>query len=368
MNLKFNDLGKQWEEIREGAISDLDSIGHAGSYIGGKDIDLFEKKFSDYIGVEYSVGVSNGTDALKMALRLFNLSELDVVIIPANTYIADYIAAKQLTTSPRIVLVDHDETYCIDTESLNNFMGGNRYKYRKAVVIPVHLYGYACDMTRIMELSQKWEFEVLEDCSQSHGTLWNGQHTGTFGSVAIFSLYPGKNLGAIGDAGIICTNNEEYAKRLKMLRNYGSKLKYYYVDMGYNHRLDTIQAAFLSRKLDRLNDWTEAKRKIAERYLSEIKGVILPIIRDNCKHSFHVFCIQVENRDRFMEEMGKRGIPTLIHYPIPIHMTDVFDKNTDLVWSSKNTDLLKDKIVSIPIHPFLTEEEVSFVIKSINEI
>jgi dTDP-4-amino-4,6-dideoxygalactose transaminase len=365
--IKFNDLGKQWEEIREGAISDLDRIGLEGSYIGGNDISVFEEKFSKYVGTKYGVGVSNGTDALKIALRAYNLSEYDLVVIPANTFIADYLSIKHLPNPPRVALVDHDETYCIDPSGIESFMKASRKSYRKVVVIPVHLYGHACDMDRIMNLSKQWNFEVLEDCSQSHGTLWRGKPTGTFGSISVFSLYPGKNLGAIGDAGIICTDNEEYYQRMCLLRNYGSKVKYYYDEIGYNHRLDSIQAAFLSRKLDKLDVWNDAKRKVAKRFLKEIKGAKVPIVKDECYHSYHIFCLEVEDRESFMKKLSDKGIPTLIHYPIPIHSTKIWDGLRDKIHSLKNTNRLKDKIVSIPIHPFLSNKEVSQIIKAINE-
>jgi dTDP-4-amino-4,6-dideoxygalactose transaminase len=366
-NIKFNDLGKQWSEIRDGAINDLDRIGSEGSYIGGNDISIFENKFSEYIGTKYGIGVSNGTDALKIALRAYDLNENDLIVIPANTFIADYFAVKHLSKSPRVMVVDHDDTYCISTFQINRLMSEFRKAYRKVVVIPVHLYGHSCDMDIIMNLSREWDFEVLEDCSQSHGTLWNGKKTGSFGSISIFSLYPGKNLGAIGDAGIICTNNDEYHSRMVSLRNYGAVSKYHYEDIGYNNRLDSIHAAFLSRKLELLDEWNDKKRIVARRYLDEIKGVGLPIIREECLHSFHIFCIRVENRSNFMDKLSRKGIPTLIHYPIPIHLEKTWEIFKDMVFSAKRTNEFKDKIVSIPIHPFLTEDEVSHIIKTINE-
>lgn len=363
--MQFNDLGKQWEEIREEALLSLDRIGLEGSYIGGKDIDLFEKKFSQHIGIKHSAGVSNGTDGLKIALRALDLGDKDAVIIPANTFIADYISIKHLPTSPKVVLIDHDLNYCIDTGHLEKFLFEERGKYEKVIIIPVHLYGHSCNMDLIMELSNRFDCLVIEDCSQSHETYWRGNHTGTFGHISVFSLYPGKNLGAIGDAGVVCTNSDEIAERVKTLRNYGSKIKYHYEEVGYNNRIDSIQASFLSMKLDKIKNWTEKKRKIAEKYHREIKNAVLPPVNDNCNHSYHIFCIRVKERDKFISSMNDLGIPCLIHYPIPIHKTKIWD-NRDIIWSSDQTDLFCGEIVSIPLHPYLSDEETDLIISSIN--
>ncbi len=214
--MQFNNLGKQWESIRESVLNKIDSIGLEGSYINGKSVSDFEDKFAKYFNTKYSVGVSNGTDGLKLALQVYNLSENDLVIIPANTFVADYIAVKNLPGSkPKVALVDHDEYFTISVIDLEDFLKDNRESYNKVVVIPVHLYGQSCDMDKIVELSKSYNFSILEDCSQSHETTYKGKHLGSFGDMAVYSLYPGKNLGACGDAGIITTNSEEIYKRLK---------------------------------------------------------------------------------------------------------------------------------------------------------
>lgn len=367
--MQFNDLGRQWEEIRSSVIEKIDVLGFKGSYINGPEVSQFEKDFCDHYGSKYSVGVSNGTDGLKIALQVFDLGEEDLVIIPANTFIADYLAVKHLPgETPKVALIDHDDHFTINTSHLESFLEKNRDNFRKVVVIPVHLYGHPCDMDSIMRLSSIYNFNVIEDCSQSHESKYKGNHLGSYGDLAVYSLYPGKNLGACGDAGIITTNHEKFYNRMKSIRNYGSKVKYHYDEIGYNNRLDSIQAIFLSEKLRLLEKWTEAKNQITERYQREINNphVILPKISDFCtNHSYHIFCLEVEDRGSFEKFMLEKGVPTIIHYPIPIHKTSIFD-TSDIVFSSSNTDRTCNRIVSIPIHPFLSKDETDLIINSIN--
>ena len=290
--IAFNDLPGQWAQIKDSALINVDKLGERGDYIGGKAIDEFEKSFSNFVGSQFAVGISNGTDALKIGFQLFDLNEEDAVVMPANTFIADYIAVKNCPNgSPRVVLVDHDENYTLDMNSLNDFLSKHRSSYRKLVVVPVHLYGHPCDMDRLLELKNLYDFLIMEDCSQAHGTLYKGRHIGNIGDVSAYSLYPGKNLGALGDAGILTMNSEYFYKRSRSLRNYGSSIKYHYDELGHNHRMDTIQAIFLSEKLKRLNDWTVEKRSVAARYLAGINNpkVRLPLISKNAYHSYHIF-------------------------------------------------------------------------------
>lgn len=368
--MQFNDLGKQWQIIRESVLEKIDKLGHEGSYINGKAVVEFENQFAEYFGAKYAVGVSNGTDGLKLALQTYDLKSNDLVIIPANTFIADYLAVKNLPTDkPKIALIDQNEYFTIDVNQLESFLEKWRNVYGKVVVIPVHLYGQSCDMDRIVELSKKYNFAILEDCSQSHETRYKGRHLGSYGDMAVYSLYPGKNLGAAGDAGIVTTNSQELNTRLRSLRNYGSKVKYYYDELGNNHRLDSMQAIVLSEKLKHLHSWTISKNQIVDRFLNEINNqkVILPKKSDDCTlHSYHIFCVRVEDRKEFEKHMTFNGVTTIIHYPIPIHKTSIFDKSVDIVYSSKITDEWADKIVSLPIHPFLTNEEIDLIINSIN--
>jgi len=366
--IAFNDVPAQWEEIRTSAIKKVDELGKRGDYIGGKAIQEFESSFSSFVGAKYSVGISNGTDALKIGFQLFNLNSEDVVIVPANTFIADYLAIKNCPIDhPTVVLVDHSEDYTIDTDHLAEFLLKSRKKYRKAVVVPVHLYGHPCDMDSLTKLKNEHDLLIMEDCSQAHGTRYKGQHVGYLGEVSVYSLYPGKNLGAIGDAGILTTDSIEFYNRARSLRNYGSSKKYHYDELGNNHRMDTIQAIFLEEKLRLLQGWTEKKREFANRYLSGISNprIGLPEISPDAYHSYHIFCVRVDDRQSFMEYMESHGITTIIHYPIPIHLTDIFD-SSDEVYSSNLTDKFKDEIVSLPIHPYM-DRYIDYIIEKIND-
>jgi len=374
--IKFNDLGAQWAEIREEALIAIDELGTRGDYIGGKAISDFEAKFAAYTGSAFGVGISNGTDALKIAFQIFDLSGQDLVIMPANTFIANYLALKNLPVSgratPEVYLVDHDKHFTISTTDLENFLSRKRNNYRQVVVVAVHLYGHPCDLQTLKDLKHKYDFILLEDCSQSHGTKSKEFNPGDLGEISVYSLYPGKNLGALGDAGILTTNDPEIYRRAKILRNYGSPVKYHYDEMGNNHRLDTLQAIVLSLKLDRLDQWNLAKQKVAERYSREINnlGISLPINAPWCEfHSYHIYCVKVlGNRENFMQHLSDHGVPTIIHYPIPIHKTNIFGGpyELDFVFNSELTDLYADRIVSLPMHPFLKEEEVTLIINTIN--
>ena len=367
--MQFNNLGKQWEIVRENSLKKIDLIGREGSYINGKAVSEFESQFSSHYGSKYSVGVSNGTDALKMALQIYELGESDLVIMPANTFIADYLAVKHLPLkNPKVVLIDHDEYFTLNVDHLRDFLKKDRTKYKKIVVIPVHLYGQPCDMDRIVSLSHQFDFRILEDCSQSHESQYKGKMLGSFGDMAVYSLYPGKNLGAVGDAGIITTDDEEIFNRLRSMRNYGSKVKYHYDEIGYNNRLDSIQAVVLSEKIKHISEWTEEKIKIASQFLSKVNNskVKLPIIPEySTKHSFHIFCLVVDDRNSFESYMNKFGIPTIIHYPVPIHQTKIWSPE-DTVYSSDKTDTLCERIISIPLHPFLEIDEIKLIIDTIN--
>jgi len=374
--MKFNDLGKQWEEIREQVLPQIDALGFRGDYIGGSAVSEFEANFAAHFGAKYAVGISNGTDALKIAFQMFDLSSEDVVVMPPNTFIADYLALRNLPVSsqsyPAVFLVDHDEYFTLDMGDLEKFLVSKRSKFRKVVVVAVHLYGHPCNLPKLKELKEKFDFLILEDCSQSHGTRCKVSQPGTVGEISIYSLYPGKNLGALGDAGILTTQDSSMYERAKTLRNYGSKVKYHYQEMGNNHRLDTIQALILNHKLERLPHWNDAKQKIAQRYLNEIRNIAisLPKQADWCEyHSYHIFCIKIlGDREKFISHLNKFNIPSIIHYPIPIHQTQIFgtDKNKDFIFNTEMTDLLCDRILSLPMHPFMTEEETSKVIEAVN--
>ena len=262
--IKFNDLSRQWEDIEECCMDSLLDMLRSGWYIGGPYLDKFEKSFAEYTGRKHAIGVSNGTDGLKLAIQSMNLEGKTNVIMAANTYIADIIAVDhQVRGDFEVTLLDHDDYFLLDLNHLENHLDQNRDKYDNVVIMAVHLYGQPIDMIKLESISDKYDCRVLEDASQSHGAMYDDEMVGTRSEMCVYSLYPGKSLGAIGDAGIVTTDNEEHANSLKSLRNYGSNVKYHYDDIGWNNRMDPLQAIFLDEKLRLLDGWNEKKNKIA---------------------------------------------------------------------------------------------------------
>ena len=368
MKIQFNDLGSQWNEIKKETLSKIEKVLSSGNYILGEPVSSFEEEFSIWNGNKYAIGVSNGTDAIKIAFRSLNLKSSTYVLIPANTYISTILAIDDSNLDTTIDLIDCDEFYQIDIIKLEEKLKENRNKYTNCVVIPVHLYGHSCDMEKILKLKLAYDFKILEDCSQAHGTKgFDNKNVGTYGDISAFSLYPGKNLGAAGDAGIITTDNLEYYDRCKILRNIGSKEKYIHVEKGWNNRIDTLQSVILSGKLKKLDNWNLLRNQVANRYLDEISNnkIHLPIKADYCKyHTYHIFCIKVKNRTDFIEYMKKFNIPVLIHYPISIEDSDCYNYLPKINYITKENSNL---ICSLPIHPFLNKDEIDFIIEKINK-
>jgi len=369
MNIKFNDLTKQWYEIKEEVMPELDSFFESSAYICGPYLERFEKEFSEWTGRKYSVGVSNGTDGLKLAIQSFNFYDGKTdVIMPANTFIADpFAVSHQVKGDYHITLIDHDDYYQMDLQLLEEYLSSNRERYDNCIVIPVHLYGHPTNMKKLNEITSKYNCKIIEDASQAHGAITNGEMVGKYADMTVYSLYPGKNLGAIGDAGIVTTDNEEYKNRLVSLRNYGSPQKYHHDDIGWNHRMDPIQAVILSAKLKHLDKWNKMKQPIAKKYnelLSDI--VITPKIDNHVDlHVYHIYCIVVEDRENLQKFLLSKGIQNGIHYPIPIKDTAPYrylvnDK-------TPNTQYNSDKILSLPMHPWIQETEIDYVCSSIKQ-
>lgn len=369
MNIKFNDLTRQWEEIKEDFLKDFDSFMDSSAYICGPYLQKFEEDFSEWSGRKYSIGVSNGTDGLKLAIQAFNFYEGTTdVVMPANTYIADPLSVYyQVKGDFNISLIDHDDYYQMDLNLLIDHLDGNRHLYDNCILMPVHLYGHPTNMKKVFEIAQKYNCKIIEDASQAHGAITNGEMIGKYADMTVYSLYPGKNLGAIGDAGIITTDNKLYRNRLISYRNYGSSKKYYYDDIGWNHRMDPIQAIFLKYKLKKLDDWNQLKQKVAEKYNTLLNGIVeTPKVDSHVNlHVYHIYCIQVEDREELQQFLEKRGVPTVIHYPIPIQKTTPFSYLDD----EKNVNAIKtaNKILSLPMHPWISNSEIEYICTSIKE-
>ncbi|MBR6624011.1 MAG: DegT/DnrJ/EryC1/StrS family aminotransferase [Ruminococcus sp.] len=331
-------------------------------YIDGEEDKAFEKAFAEYCGTKFCVGVGNGLDALVMILKALDIGEGDEVIIPSNTYIATSLAVTYVGAKP--VFVDPDiNTFNIDPSLIEAAVTS-----KTKAIMPVHLYGQACDMDPIMKIAEKYSLRVIEDCAQAHGATYKGQKIGTFGDAAGFSFYPGKNLGALGDAGAVVTDNEEIAKKVRALGNYGSDYKYHHIYKGNNSRLDEMQAAFLAAKLPILDKLNAERRRIADRYLNEIHNdkLILPIVPDYAVPVWHVFGVRCAERDQLEKYLNDYEIGTNKHYPIPIHLQDCYK---DLGFSEGDyptAEEISKTELSLPLYYGMTDEEISYVIDKIN--
>ncbi len=355
INLRFEN------EFKSKFTDFLDS----GYYILGSNVDLFEKEYASYCGTKYCIGVGNGLDALRLIIEgykaLGKLKENDEVLVASNTYIATILAIKQAGLNP-VLIESEEDTFNFDLSDLSKSITS-----KTKAIMPVHLYGQLSPMNEINAIAKKNNLLVIEDAAQSHGAFSeDGEIAGNLGDAAGFSFYPTKNLGALGDAGAITTNNEELATIIKKLRNYGSSSKYVNQYVGFNSRLDDIQAAFLRVKLPYLNSDNKRRQEIASQYISEIKNskIKLPELNDVNSHVFHLFVIQVSNRDEFIAYLKQNEIGFLIHYPIPPHQQEALNEFSKL--SFPVTEKIHREVISIPISPILNNDEVKRIIEVLN--
>ena len=318
MNVPFVSFKPLEKELDTELRAAFERVYKASWYIEGKEDADFEKKFADFCNTKYCVGVGNGLDALMLSLKALDIGEGDEVIVPSNTYIATALAATYVGAKP-VFVEPVIETFNIDPNKIEAAITD-----KTKAIMPVHLYGQACDMDAIMEIAGRYNLKVVEDCAQAHGATYKGQRVGSFGDAAGFSFYPGKNLGALGDAGAAVTNNKELADKIRALGNYGSDYKYHHIYKGNNSRLDELQAAFLSAKLVHMDRINAERRRIADRYLNEIKNekIILPKVEDDMVPVWHIFGIRSENRDELEKYLNEKGIGTNKHYPIPMHLQE----------------------------------------------
>jgi len=363
MKVPFVSFLPMEEEIKSDINLAFERVFARSWYIEGEEDKNFEKAFAEYIGVDYCIGVGNGLDALMLALKSLGIGEGDEVIVPSNTFIATALAVSYVGAKP--VLVEPDiSTYNIDPSLIEE-----KITDRTKAIIPVHLYGQACDMDSVMSIASKYDLRVIEDCAQAHGALYKGKRVGSFGDLAAFSFYPGKNLGALGDAGAVVTRDSELAKMVRALGNYGSDFKYHHIYKGNNSRLDELQAAFLSVKLKQLDRMNEERRRIADCYTKGIKNskIILPVVRSECLPVWHIFAVRCDERDALEKHLNQKGIGTNKHYPIPIHLQQCY-KDLSL---SKNDLPIAEKIseteLSLPMFYGMSDDDIQYVIDVINE-
>ena len=363
MKIPFVDLKAQYCSIKEEIDGAISCVLGDTAFVGGKYVRGFEGNFADYIGAENCIGVGNGTDALYIALRALGIGKGDEVITGANTFIA---TSEAITlTGARVVFVDCNEaTYNIDVSKLEQVIT-NRTK----AIIPVHLYGQPPDMDRMQNMAKKHDLYMVEDAAQAHGAEYKGQRIGTIGDVACFSFFPGKNLGAYGDAGAIVTNNDQLGKKARMIANHGRMEKYNHEFEGTNSRLDGLQAAILDVKLKHLDKWTERRRKIAGIYTAGLKDVVItPSVLPDVKHVYHLYVIRVKNRGRVKELLAEKGVATGIHYPIPLPFLNAYSYLGHKPADFPVAYSMKDEILSLPIHGDMTDEHVEYVISCVKDI
>ncbi len=362
--ISFLDLKKinaRYEtELKNACARVIDS----GWYILGKEVKDFEREFAEFCGTKYAVGVANGLDALTLTLKawiiLGKLSPGDEVIVPANTYIASILAITENNLVPRLVEPDQD-TFNLCPDNVRRAVSG-----KTKAILPVHLYGLISPMKELTEIATEFDLLVLEDCAQSHGAALSRKRCGSWGDAAGFSFYPGKNLGALGDGGAITTNDDELAKTLFALRNYGSNVKYKNVYKGINSRLDEIQAAMLRVKLRFIHEEWQHRKNIAELYLNGIKNplICLPSAPNDEEHVWHLFVVRTSFREQLWNYLKDNGVETLIHYPIPPHKQEAYKEFSDL--ELPYTELLHDQVLSLPISQVMSVEEVNTVIQLCN--
>lgn len=359
----FVDLSAQYETIKADVTVAMDKVLRNCNFILGQQVADFEQAFARYCDVPHAVGVDSGTTALELLLRAHGVGAGDEVIIQANTFIATAIAITRIGAKP--VLVDCiPETYEIDTTQLEAAITP-----RTVALMPVHLYGHPADMDPIMAIAERHNLIVIEDASQAHGARYKGQRVGSIGHSAAFSLYPAKNLGAYGDAGIIVTKDADIAQKVRLLRNYGSVKKYHHDSIGYNHRLDTLQAAVLCVKLPYMDEWNRCRRKNAalyDQFLADT-SLELPQTAEGAEPVYHLYVVRVEQREAFREAMQAAGISTGVHYPIPIHMQPAYEFLGYQAGDFPVTERDASRIVSLPMYAELSEEQVRYVAETVGK-
>lgn len=359
--LELKRLNAQYEEqLKQACVRVIES----GWYILGKETAQFEQEFADYCGVKHCIGVANGLDALTLTLKawreLGKVCKGDEVIVPGNTYIASVLAITEAELTP--VFVEPDaQTYNLCPKDIEAAI-----TEKTKVILPVHLYGQLADMPAVMDLAARYDLLVLEDSAQSHGAILAGKKSGAWGDASGFSFYPGKNLGALGDGGAITTNDDELAVTLRALRNYGSHVKYQNLYQGLNSRLDEMQSALLSVKLRYLPEQTKARQELADYYLREISNPLigLPCVANKEAHVWHLFVVRCKHRDALAKHLSDQGIQTQVHYPIAPHKQQAYSEFNHL--SLPLTEQLQNEVLSLPMSPYLNENERVHVVNAVN--
>jgi dTDP-4-amino-4,6-dideoxygalactose transaminase len=358
MQVPFLSFDAQNERVVEESKAVFASFLDSKFYVLGKLTEQFELDYAKYNQVEYAVGISNGLDALHLALKVLDIGPGHEVIVPSNTYIATALAVEM--AGAKVVFAEpNDKTYNIDPAQIEKVLTKNT-----KAIMPVHLYGQACEMDKIMEIAKRNSLFVVEDNAQAHSATFQNKITGSFGDINATSFYPTKNIGAFGEAGAITTNSLELATASKVWRNYGSEKRYYNMVKGYNNRIDELQAGLLSIKLKYISEWTANRQQLAKRYLSNlagIKGLILPEIANGASHVYHLFVVRTERRDELQSFLDSNGVKTVIHYPIPPHLQQAYNQSGFGKGDFPVAEKLSDTSLSLPLYPGLKDEQLDYV-------
>lgn len=362
--MQFLDMKAPYLELKPELDAAYQRFMDSGWYVLGPEVENFERLFAEYCDTKHCVGVSNGLDALCLGLEAGGVKAGDEVIVPANTYIATWLAISQIGAHP-VPVEPEERTFNIDPSKIEAAITA-----KTRAIIAVHLYGTPASMNPIMEIAKEHGLFVLEDNAQSQGALYHNKRSGNLGHAAAFSYYPAKNLGAFGEAGGITTNDDALADKIRVLRNYGSRVKYHNEVKGYNRRIDGLQAAFLAVKLSKLDEWNSRRRHIAGQYfagLADLNDIILPQVEKE-ESVWHQFIIRVDNRDEIQEKLKENGIPTMVHYPIPPHLSEAYSEMGLKKGAFPITERMADTFLSLPIGPHMTSKECDFVIETLHRL
>jgi len=358
----FSELTTQYQNIKQEIQEAFDQVFESSWFILGKKGKAFECEFASYCGAKYGIGVGSGTEALHLALLANEVQPGDEVITVANTAVPTIAAISFARAKPVFVDID-PESYTMNPELIEA-----KITDKTRVILPVHLYGQPADLDPILEIAHRYDLRVIEDACQAHGAEYKDKKVGTLGDMGCFSFYPSKNLGAYGDGGMVITNNQSLANKLWMLRNYGQNRRYYHDIIGFNSRLDELQAAFLSKKLRHLDKWNEQRCQIAQIYQDNLgKAVVKPLEKDYAYHIYHLYVIRCQERDKLQKYLLENEIHTLIHYPIPVHLQKAYANLNITQGSLPITEQYASEILSLPMYPELKEDDVFYVASKINQ-
>ncbi|HET9532925.1 MAG TPA: DegT/DnrJ/EryC1/StrS family aminotransferase [Blastocatellia bacterium] len=362
MKVPFGDLRRQYDQYRDAIDSAIRRVLDRGWFVLGDEVSEFEREFAAYIGARNAVGVASGTEAIQLALTAAGVGQNDEVITAPNTCVPTVAAITAAGATP--VFADIDElSFNLDPDKVERAITS-----KTRAILPVHLYGQAADMDPLLEIARARDIAVIEDAAQAHGTVYRGRKVGTFGDAACFSFYPSKNLGAYGDGGAVVTDDDAYADRVRLLRNYGQERRYFHSLKGINSRLDELQAAILRTKLSELDRWNDRRREIALRYTTGIHNpqVRMPVEREYGRSNFHLFVVRSSRRDSLQEHLRVKEVETLIHYPIPVHLQEAYKDLNYHAGDFPAAERCANEVLSLPLFPEMTEREVEKVISAVN--